>query len=250
MGCKVTVCAGVGNGISNHTGRSCRHNSLGLHVPGLWHRGVLLGERDTLCVRFLDYHLFFKTLNTTCKIIFSWLFSSDGSQWFAPKRFVTPHQTPPRSKILPKDNNGNVLNRPWYYFDWIRGLWMLSEEEILQYGGYDVVMFLRTVQMFFWVFAYFSPYAFFVILPLNLSCRATGDGDGGREFYRTTVTNCLSLASASEGGDRYKSLLFAHYIGLVLLQVGILGSRLWFQPAIDATLRARHSTSLSNNYSA
>ena len=123
-----------------------------------------------------------------------------GKQWLCSKRAVCPDQTPP-------DLTTKTL------FGWIPELWYRDEKEILKYNGYDVVMFLRCLRLGFWTLLYFSPYAFFVILPTHLMSSISGDARG---YFTTTMSN---LNFQEETRSDVAKILTVHLIGLVLLQL-------------------------------
>lgn len=146
-------------------------------------------------------------------IAFSFLRRTDfGKAWYTPKRFVRPHQVPPALTFES-------------LFGWSLELWQMKEETILQYGGYDVIMFLRVVRMFFWILVYFAPYGLFVIVPINISLAPSNsdDGDDIRRdgFIETTLSNLISFASDDDEEGRWE-LYVPHLVGAIYLQAIIL----------------------------
>lgn len=125
-----------------------------------------------------------------------------GKQWLTPKRAVCPTKTPP-------DLHYDTL------FGWIPQLMNVSESQILMYSGYDVVMFLKCLRLGFWTLAYFSPYALFVILPLN--CVGHGNARG---YFVTTVSN-ISLNNVSDKAR--PTILSVHLVGVCLFQFILMG---------------------------
>lgn len=59
--------------------------------------------------------------------------------------------------------------KPGAPLSWVKPLMRLDEEEILRYGGYDVLIYLRFMSLSLRIFGSFAPYAFLVLLPVNAS---------------------------------------------------------------------------------
>lgn len=73
---------------------------------------------------------------------------------FSPKSEMMPERTPPR---LSKSS----------LFGWIRELYEINDEVIIDKSGYDILFFLRFYRLAFKIFFWFGIYALGVILPVN-----------------------------------------------------------------------------------
>ena len=123
-----------------------------------------------------------------------------------------PHLYSPRKALghaTPEvmHSRGKALGAP---LAWIRPLMALTDDDILTYGGYDVLIYLRFIAMATKIFASFAPYAFIVLLPVNASV-----------FFKaeeTTTTplntfNQLSMSSMPNKDPR----MWAHCLGVYVL---------------------------------
>ncbi|KAH8045644.1 hypothetical protein JL722_14133 [Aureococcus anophagefferens] len=80
---------------------------------------------------------------------------------FSPKATLCPGTCPPVLHV-PGAKPGAPLS-------WVRPLMRLGEDDILRYGGYDVLIYLRFMSLSLKIFGSFAPYAFIVLLPVNAS---------------------------------------------------------------------------------
>lgn len=74
---------------------------------------------------------------------------------FSPKSELLPERTPPR---LTKSS----------FFGWIKELYDIDDEAIIEKGGYDILFFIRFYRLAFKIFAWFGIYAWGVLLPVNV----------------------------------------------------------------------------------
>ena len=73
---------------------------------------------------------------------------------FAPKCDLMPERTPPKlsSKTL---------------FGWIRELYLIDDDVIIEKAGYDIMFFLRFYRLSYKIFASFLLFAWGILLPVN-----------------------------------------------------------------------------------
>lgn len=76
------------------------------------------------------------------------------SDVFAPKVNLMLKRTPPK---LPNDT----------MFGWVRHLWSIDDDTIIETSGYDVLFFLRFYRLCFKIIAYAAIYCWFVLLPVD-----------------------------------------------------------------------------------
>ena len=74
---------------------------------------------------------------------------------FSPKSEMMPEKTPPR---LTKSS----------FFGWIKELYDIDDDAIIEKGGYDILFFIRFYRLAFKIFAWFGIYAWGVLLPVNV----------------------------------------------------------------------------------
>ena len=134
---------------------------------------------------------------------------------FSPKAMLCPGTTPSLLHV-PGKPPGSPLS-------WIRPLMRLDEEDILKYGGYDVLIYLRFMSLSLKIFGSFAPYAFCVLLPVNASVSYwpgdKDDDDGGDDDGTTSskdnTFNRLSMSAMPVHDKR----MWAHCFGCLLLTV-------------------------------
>ena len=73
---------------------------------------------------------------------------------FSPKSEMMPERTPPR---LSKSS----------LFGWMKELYDISDDLIIEKGGYDILFFIRFYRLAFKIFFCFGFYALGVLLPVN-----------------------------------------------------------------------------------
>jgi len=91
---------------------------------------------------------------------------------FSPKAQLKGEVTPPAL------SNHNL-------FSWMRELWNITDEDILKYGGFDTLTFIRFYRLNYKIFGAFAVYAMLVLLPVNGSA-PTPEVDS---FQRWSMTN-------------------------------------------------------------
>ncbi|KAH8065803.1 hypothetical protein JL722_186 [Aureococcus anophagefferens] len=101
---------------------------------------------------------------------------------------------------------------------WVRPLMRLGEDDILRYGGYDVLIYLRFMSLSLKIFGSFAPYAFIVLLPVNASVsywpgRTSSDDDDGATSSKDNTFNRLSMSAMPVHDKR----MWAHCVGCFLL---------------------------------
>ncbi|KAH8075619.1 hypothetical protein JL721_1633 [Aureococcus anophagefferens] len=109
--------------------------------------------------------------------------------------------------------------KPGAPLSWVRPLMRLGEEDdILRYGGYDVLIYLRFMSLSLKIFGSFAPYAFIVLLPVNASVsywpgRTSSDDDDGATSSKDNTFNRLSMSAMPVHDKR----MWAHCVGCFLL---------------------------------
>jgi len=133
-----------------------------------------------------------------------------GKAWYAPKQFVRKHQVP---ELLKSDT----------LFGWVFELWQMKEEKILQYGGYDVVMYLRVLSMCFWILVYFAPYGFFVLVPINVIATQNADEADSSSSFDPKRNGFIETTLYPSNYRHLSGVYFLpHLIGVIYLQAIIL----------------------------
>ncbi len=122
-------------------------------------------------------------------LIFSYKRMHDANL-FAPKALLKGERTPPAL------SNKNL-------YSWMRELWNITDADILKYGGFDTLTFIRFYRLNYKIFGVFAIFAMLVLLPVNGSALAP-DIDS---FQRWSMTNI-----------KEKSLrCWYHLVGICLL---------------------------------
>ena len=129
---------------------------------------------------------------------------------FSPKATLCPGTCPPVLHV-PGAKPGAPLS-------WVRPLMRLGEDDILKYGGYDVLIYLRFMSLSLKIFGSFAPYAFIVLLPVNASVsywpgRTSSDDDDGATSSKDNTFNRLSMSAMPVHDKR----MWAHCVGCFLL---------------------------------
>lgn len=124
-----------------------------------------------------------------CILIFSFYRIYD-IKIFSPKCDLMPGKAPPRLST-------STL------FGWMKELYNISDEVIIEKGGYDILFFIRFYRLAFKVFFWFGIYAWGILLPIN----ATGGDTDGNSY------NMWSMTNLKQESDR----CWAHLIGIYLL---------------------------------
>jgi Late exocytosis, associated with Golgi transport len=90
---------------------------------------------------------------TICVLTFS-IYRMHDAKIYAPKSDLLPDKTPPK---IPNDT----------MFGWIGDLYAISDDVLIDKGGYDILFLIRFYRLSFKVFLGFSIYAWGVLLPIN-----------------------------------------------------------------------------------
>jgi hypothetical protein len=135
------------------------------------------------------------TVNIIFAIIFLLIFSYQrlyDKVLYAPKSVEYPEKCPP---LLSNEN----------MFSWMSELWNITDDKILEKGGFDTLSFIRFYRLNTRIFATFAIFAFLVLLPVN----AFGAGTDSKvdSFQEWSMTNI----------KQNSSLLCYHVIGMYLL---------------------------------
>ena len=125
-------------------------------------------------------------INLTFALFFWALFSYQrmyNDKLYAPKVDIEPESCPP------KLSNRNM-------FSWMYELWSISDETILQKGGFDTLSFIRFYRVCVRIFVTYSVYAFVVLLPVNGTGNAIGSSEQKVDsFQRWSMTNIEQASS-------------------------------------------------------
>jgi hypothetical protein len=125
-----------------------------------------------------------------CLVFFSFYRQTD-TIMFSPKSDMMPEKTPPR---LSKTS----------YLGWVKELYDIDDEVIIQKAGYDVLFFIRFYRLAFKIFFWFGLYAWGVLLPVN----ATGNSDESDNSF-----DFFSMTNIQQGSGR----CWFHLVGIYIL---------------------------------
>jgi hypothetical protein len=90
-----------------------------------------------------------------CVTWFAWYRRDVWLEMYIPKKALLPRHTPP---ILTTES----------YFGWVRQLYYIDDEVIIDKGGFDALFLLRFYRLAFKIFFFFAFYGWFILVPVNM----------------------------------------------------------------------------------
>ncbi|KAJ1450508.1 hypothetical protein M885DRAFT_532295 [Pelagophyceae sp. CCMP2097] len=174
-----------------------------LEDPGAYAQPANLDLQTVLIVAATNF-----VVAAVCVAAFEVVKRRPGSTAFCPKEALMPGSTP-RDVV-----HGNVRATRWP-LAWVLPLLKLDEATLLRCGGYDVVVYLRFIDLSFKIFACFAPYALCILLPVNVSTTYFLDARG-HNSDKDLDTNAFNVLSMSNMPMRDRRM-WAHCVGAFLL---------------------------------
>jgi hypothetical protein len=98
-------------------------------------------------------------------ILFNIIIFSSCVLFFSIYRRYDPKMHTPKVDMFPEDTLPRIPNDT--YFGWIRDLYNITEEQIIEKAGYDQLFLIRFYKLSFKIFLTFAIYAWGIILPVN-----------------------------------------------------------------------------------
>ena len=126
--------------------------------------------------------------------------------WFSYARMTDESYFSPRTVYDPEHAPRALSNKNMY--SWMRELWNITDETILDSAGYDILTFIRFYRFNTRVFATFALYAFFVLLPVN----------GSQESLSVDSFQRWSMTNIAQGS----ALCWYHLVGIFLLTAVVI----------------------------